>query len=64
VIKDTSSIADPGFFIPDPIFFPFRISDKGSKRFPDPGSASAYKNLSILTQKVVSKLSEIKNVLP
>jgi hypothetical protein len=37
------------FFIPNP----------GSKRFPDQGSGSASKNLSILTQKIVSKLSEI-----
>jgi hypothetical protein len=51
-----TSVADPGclsrirnFSIPDP----------GSKRFPDPGSGSELKNLSILTQKIVSMLSEI-----
>jgi hypothetical protein len=47
-------------FIPDPgsEFFPSRIPDPGSKRFPDPGSgsAAASRNLSILTQKTVSKL--------
>ncbi len=48
-------IPDPGMFIPDPgsDFFPFRIPD------PDPNCShpgSASKNLSILTQKVVSKL--------
>ncbi len=39
----------------------FQIPDSRSrvKSFPDPGSASASKNLSILTQKIVSKLSEI-----
>jgi hypothetical protein len=44
-----------GMFIPDPNFFP------GSIRFPDPGSGSgsASKNLSILTQKIVSTLSKI-----
>ncbi len=43
-------------FIPDPgsEFFPSRI--QGQKI---PGSASASRNLSILTQKIVSKLSEI-----
>ncbi len=41
--------------------FSTRITDPGSKRFPDPGSgsASASKNLRILTQKIVSMLSEI-----
>jgi hypothetical protein len=43
------SVADPGFE-----FFPSRIRIFS---IPDPGSAS--KNLSILTQKMVSKLSEI-----
>jgi hypothetical protein len=43
----SSRIPDPNFSIPDP----------GSKRFP--GSGSATKNLSILTQKIISKLSEI-----
>ncbi len=44
---------------PDP--GPKRFPDPGSKRFPDlgSGSASASKNLSILTQKIVSKLPEI-----
>ncbi len=37
----------------------FSIPDPGSIRFPDPGSESASKNLSILTQKIVSKLSEL-----
>jgi hypothetical protein len=58
-----SSVADPECLsrIPDPNFFPTLIPDPGSKRFPDleSGSASASKNLSILTQNVVSKLSEI-----
>ncbi len=50
------SVADPGcfswsFYIPDP------GSEFISSRTPDPGSAS--KNLSILTQKMVSKISEI-----
>ncbi len=40
-------------------FFPSLIPDPGSKRFPDPGSTSASKNLNILTQNIVSKLSEI-----
>jgi hypothetical protein len=37
------------------------MPDPGSKRFPDPGSASASasKNLNILTLEIVSKLSEI-----
>jgi hypothetical protein len=41
------------------MFIPDRI--QGTKRFPDSesGSGSASKNLSILTQKIVSKLSEI-----
>jgi hypothetical protein len=43
-----------GMFIPDPNFFQLGTR---VKKFPDPGSAS--KNLSILTQKLVSKLSEI-----
>ena len=49
--------------IPDPgsKFFPSWIPDPGSEFFPsrrlDPGSAS--KNLSILTKKMVSQLSEI-----
>ncbi len=33
-------------------FFPSRIPDPGSKRFPDPGYESAANNLSILTQKL------------
>jgi hypothetical protein len=43
-------------FIPDPFF---SIPDPGSrvKKIPDP--RAGLKNLSILTQKVVSKLSEI-----
>jgi hypothetical protein len=44
-------------FIPDPNFsFPEKY---GVKKFPDPGSGSASKNISIFTQKVVSMLSEI-----
>ncbi len=39
--------------------FPSRIPDQGSKRFSDPGSRSALKNLSILTQKIDSTHSEI-----
>ncbi len=62
-------------FIPDPgsKFFPSQVPDLGSKFFPswipDPGSeffpsgildpGSASKNLSILTKKMVSQLSEI-----
>jgi hypothetical protein len=42
-------------FIPDP---DFSIPDPGSKSFPDPENGSASKNISILTQKIVSKLSE------
>jgi hypothetical protein len=45
------SILDAGSeFFPSP--------DTGLKRFQDPGSGSASKYLSILTQKIVSKLSE------
>ncbi len=57
-----SSVADPECLscIPDPIF---SIPDPGSrvKKIPEPrsGSASASKNVSILTQNIVSKLSEI-----
>ncbi len=60
------SIPDPYFFYPGSEFFPCRIPDPiffhpGSRirifSIPDPGSAS--KNLIILTQKIVSKLSEI-----
>ncbi len=38
----------------------FSIPDPGSrvKKIPDPGSGSTFQNLSILTQKIVSKLSE------
>jgi hypothetical protein len=46
----------PGMFIPDPgseFFHP------GSRVKKIPGSASAPKNLSILTQKIVTMLSEI-----
>jgi hypothetical protein len=50
-------------FFPDTGFelIPSRIQDLGSKKFPDSGSlsASASKNLSILTLKIVSKLTEI-----
>jgi hypothetical protein len=51
-----------GMFIPDhgSEFFPSPIPDSGSKRFQDPGSGSASKNLSILIQNNVSKLSEIR----
>jgi hypothetical protein len=42
-------------------FFPSRILDPRSKRVPDPASAS--ENLIILTQKNVSKLSEIRNMI-
>jgi hypothetical protein len=61
--QNKNSVADPGCLsrIPDPNFY-----HPGSEFFPsririffitDPGSAS--KDLSILTQKIVSKLSEI-----
>jgi hypothetical protein len=49
-----ASIADPGCLSRIQIS---SIPDPGSKRFPDLASAS--KNLSILTQKIVFKLSEI-----
>jgi hypothetical protein len=53
-VRDTTmvaSVADPGCFIsdPGPEFFLFRIPAPGSKRFPDPGSGSALKTLSIST---------------
>ncbi len=48
--------ADPGSQTRDPNFFQ-PVSEFFPPRFPDPGSAS--KNLSILTQKIVSKLPEI-----
>jgi hypothetical protein len=47
-------------FIPDPKSddFPSRIPNKGSKRFPDPGSGTASKKV-FKIQKYFSKLSEI-----
>jgi hypothetical protein len=45
-----------GMFIPDPNFF-YPGSRVKKIRIPNPGSAS--KNLIILTQKIVSKLSKI-----
>ncbi len=47
---------ESGMFIPEPNFFPSRIPEPN---FPisDPGSAA--KNLNIVTEKTVSKLSEI-----
>jgi hypothetical protein len=33
-----SSVADPGWFIPDPTIAPSRIPDPGGKKAPDPGS--------------------------
>jgi hypothetical protein len=54
-----------GLSNPDSVIIPvlririFSIPDPGSKRFSDPRSGSASKNLSILAQKIVSKLSEI-----
>jgi hypothetical protein len=49
-LANSAFIPDPGFFsIPDPTFF--------HPSSPDPGSAS--KNSSILTQKMVSYLSEM-----
>jgi hypothetical protein len=50
-----------GMFILVPGSEFFSIPDSGSFSIPDPGSAS--KNLSILTQKIVSKLSEIQSGL-
>ncbi len=49
-------------FIPDQNF---SISDPGSKvkKIPDPGSASASKNFSVLTHKIISKLSKRLNFL-
>jgi hypothetical protein len=53
-------VADPGglYWIPDP---KFSIPDPISrvKKIPRSGSSSASKNFSILTQKIVSTLSEI-----
>jgi hypothetical protein len=51
----THPVFRSGMFIPDPNF---SIRDPGSrvKKIPDPGSGSASNNL---TQKIVSKLSEI-----
>ncbi len=47
-------------FIPDPGSEElFSIPDPGSKRFPDPGSGSTSKNRIILTQNIVSKLSDM-----
>ncbi len=61
-----TSVADPGCFsrIPNPNFS-ILDPDPGSrvKKIPDPGSGCASKNLSILTQKIVSKLSEIRSWL-
>ncbi len=57
--KDDEQCCGSGMFIPD---MNFPIPDPGSKRFPDPGSASASttKNRSILTQKhLFPELSEI-----
>jgi hypothetical protein len=62
MISAKPSVADPGCLsrIPDPNFFHPGSRIQGQKG-PDPvsGSASASKNLSILTQKIVSKFSEI-----
>ncbi len=68
---EISSFADPGCLSqisdPESEFFPSQIPDSGSKIFPswipDPRSkffhpGSALKNLSILTKKMVSQLSE------
>ncbi len=60
----TNQCCGSGMFIPDPgtEFFPSRIPDhKDSRITKIPGSrvASASKNLSILPQKIVSRLSEI-----
>jgi hypothetical protein len=51
-------------FIPDP-GSEFSIPDPGSrvKKIPDPGFGSASKNLSIFNPKIVSKLSEIGNMI-
>jgi hypothetical protein len=51
-------------FIPDPNFF-LPESWNQSKMIPDPGYVSAFflKNVSILAQKIVSKLSEISSGL-
>jgi hypothetical protein len=50
------SVEDPGCLSRIPIF---SIPDPGSRVKKTPRSASASKNLSILIQKIVSKLSEI-----
>ncbi len=52
------SVADPGCLSRIRIFS-IPVLGSGVKKIPDPGSAS--KNLSILTQNIVSKLSEILN---
>ncbi len=63
--KIKSSVADPGYLsrIPDPFFFhPGSVFFHPGSRFqifPIPDSGSASKNLSILTPKMVLKLSEI-----
>ncbi len=62
LLHKISQCCGSGMFIPDPNFTSrIRIPDPRSKRFRilDPGSESASKNLSFLTQKVVPKLSEI-----
>jgi hypothetical protein len=46
----------PGSPIPDPDFFPSRIPDPGSELFPFRIPDPHQKNLSILTQKMVSGL--------
>jgi hypothetical protein len=50
----TKQCCGSGMFIPDPNFF-----HPGSRAKKIPGSASASKNYSILTQKILSKFSEI-----
>jgi hypothetical protein len=52
-----SKFFHPGFRIPDPRT---QISDPRSKRFLDPGSGELHQRIEVfLTQKIVSKLSEI-----
>jgi hypothetical protein len=53
-----SSVADPGCLPRIPIFEFFPPGPR-VKKIPDPGSGSASMSLDILTQKTVSKLSEI-----
>ncbi len=60
--RQKNSVADPNFFHPGSRIQIFSIPDPGSsvKKIPGPRIRTASKNSSILTQKIVSKLSEIR----